>query len=41
MGGGRNPRAHGTREGSVLPAADLGLRVAIHVLMEHVKARTP
>ena len=39
MSSGRNPRAHGTREGSpLLPEKDSAM-VAIHVLMEHVKAR--
>ena len=35
----RNPRAHGTREGSEEKAMTIEAHVAIHVLMEHVKAR--
>ena len=36
---GRNPRAHGTREGSHPPEGLTDMKVAIHVLMEHVKAQ--
>ena len=37
--GCRNPRAHGTREGSCRVWTCTFMKVAIHVLMEHVKAR--